>query len=291
MQTYYLVDYENVHNEGMEKIKTLSETDHVYIFYTENAPKISMDTVFTKNGVDIIGYKTPTGNQSLDKHLVAYLGFLLGKDKEKKCSYVIISKDKDYDSIIKFWKEEGYTKVSRKQEIPDSKEEIQKKTVQKKAIAKLSGQERTALNAFMQHGLRDLDYTAEEANRICKCVVKHCNDEDMLSEIYNELSMIYKKNVSKVFEAVKSILVGFAPPKSKDVKRESQVRSFFGEHFKEKIYTDKKEKIIQIILGATSRQQLNNGLMKLYADGSKVSRMLQTMQPLIKDLPGSCKKK
>ncbi len=249
-----------------------------------------MDTVFTKNGVDIIGYKTPTGNQSLDKHLVAYLGFLLGKDKEKKCSYVIISKDKDYDSIIKFWKEEGYTKVSRKQEIPDSKEETQKKTVQKKAIAKLSGQERTELNVFMQHGLRDLDYTTEEANRICKCVVKHCNDEDMPGEIRNKISMIYKKNDSKVFEDVANILEGFAPFKSKDVKRESQVRSFFGQHFKEKIYTDKKEKIIQIILGAISRQQLNNELMKLYT-GSQVSRMLQTMQPLIKDLPGSCKKK
>lgn len=73
VETFYLIDYENVHNEGLENIKTLSETDHVYIFYTENAPKISMDNVFSNKKIDMKGYKAPTGNQSLDKHLVLSL--------------------------------------------------------------------------------------------------------------------------------------------------------------------------------------------------------------------------
>lgn len=45
MDTFYLIDFENVHNEGMENISTLAQTDHVHIFYTENASKISMDNV------------------------------------------------------------------------------------------------------------------------------------------------------------------------------------------------------------------------------------------------------
>ena len=50
-------------------------------------------------------------------HLVSYLGYLLGIHG-KKCTYVIVSNDTDYDNIIKFWKEEGYPNISRKPRIP-----------------------------------------------------------------------------------------------------------------------------------------------------------------------------
>ena len=43
MESFYLIDFENVHNEGLENIDTLTKTDHVHIFYTENASKISLD--------------------------------------------------------------------------------------------------------------------------------------------------------------------------------------------------------------------------------------------------------
>ena len=50
-----------------------------------------------------------------------------------------------------------------------------------------SGNDRIELNLYMQHGLVNLDYTGNTANRICKYVVAHCNDERMLSEIHNDL--------------------------------------------------------------------------------------------------------
>lgn len=40
METYYLVDFENVNNEGLKNIDDLSDTDHVHIFYTEYAPNM-----------------------------------------------------------------------------------------------------------------------------------------------------------------------------------------------------------------------------------------------------------
>lgn len=192
METFYLVDFENVHNDGLENISSLSNTDHVHIFYTDNAPTIRLDFVFV-DGIDIVGHKVPVRKQSLDMHLVSYLGYLLGINKGKQCSYVIISKDSDYDNIIKFWQTGGIGNISRKPEIPN-----------------------------------------------CKVV-----------------------------------------------KGESQIRSFFGQHFKKKIYVDKKEEIIQILLKSTTRQQVNNGLQKLYSDGTQVKEMLKTLQPLIKELPGS----
>lgn len=304
METFYLIDFENVHNEGLENIGTLAKTDHVHIFYTENAPTIRLDIVLTE-GIDIVGHKVPVRRQSLDMHLVSYLGYLLGINKGKEYSYVIISKDIDYDNIIKFWQEDGFKNISRKQKIPSCNVENQKETTDSATAAttqninaqinagmayEFSGDDRSELNLYMQHGLVNLGYPGNVANRICKYVVAHCNDEQhMLSGIHNDLKEEFKdysEGYSKIYEDVKAILGKFVSPKSKVAKRESQVRSFFGRHFKEKIYVDKKEEIIQIILGAATRQQVNNELQKLYSDGNRVKEMLKTLQPLIKELPG-----
>ena len=43
METFYLIDFENVHNEGIQNVDLLSGTDHVHIFYTKNAINIRMD--------------------------------------------------------------------------------------------------------------------------------------------------------------------------------------------------------------------------------------------------------
>ena len=297
METFYLVDFENVHNEGLENIDSIKQTDHVHIFSTENALNIRMDIVFSK-GIDIKGHIVPARKQSLDMHLVSYLGHLLGIHG-KQCSYVIVSKDTDYDNVIKFWQEEGYSNISRKQKIPGASAN-QKKTVQPVAAAAtqsanskisagmandFSGSDRCELNVFMQHGLIAMGYSGNDANRICKYVVAHCNDERVLIGIHNDLKENYD-NYLKVYEDVKTILGEFVSSKSKPAKRESQVRSFFGQHFRKKIYVDNKEEIIRIIITAQTKQQINNNLMKLYSDGNVVKNIYRTIQPLIKDMPG-----
>lgn len=296
METFYLIDFENVHNEGLENIDSLSKDDHVHIFSTENALNIRMDIVFAK-GIDIQGHIVPIRKQSLDMHLVSYLGHLLGIHG-KQCAYTIISNDTDYDNIIKFWKDEGYPNITRKQKIPGNTANQQKivqstssiaQTVNSKINAgmayEFSGDDRSELNQFMQHGLMAMGYSGNDANRICKYVIAHCNDERMLSGIHNDLKGEYD-DYSEVYEDVKTILEKFATSKSKVAKRESQVRSFFGQHFKNKIYVDNKEEIISIILNAKSKQQINNALLKLYSDGNIVKHIYQTIQPLMKGLPG-----
>lgn len=273
METFYLVDFENVHNEGLKNVDSLTKNEHVHIFSTENALNIRMNIVFSR-GTDIKGHIVPVRKQSLDMHLVSYLGYLLGTHG-KQCAYVIVSKDTDYDNIIKFWKEEGYPNISRKQKIPGISANQKK----------LSGNDRSALNIFMQRGLVTMGYSGKDANRICKYVVAHCNDERMLSGIHNDLRNEYDDYL-QVYEDVRTILGKFVSSKSKTTKRESQVRSFFGQHFRKKIYIDKKEEIIRIILNAKTKQQINNNLMKLYANGSVVKHIYQTIQPITKDLPG-----
>ena len=292
-----MVDFENVHNEGLENIDSLKKTEHVHIFSTENALNIRMDIVFSK-GIDIKGHIVPASKQSLDMHLVSYMGHLLGIHG-KQCSYVIVSKDTDYDNIIKFWKEEGYPNISRKQKIPGASVN-QKKTVQSVATATtqttnsvinagmaydFSGDDRNKLNIFMQHELINKGYSGNDANRICKYVVAHCNDERKLSGIHNELKKEYD-NYLEIYADVKTILKKFEFPKSGTTKRESQVRTFFEQNFKKKIYIDNKEESIRIIINAKTKQQVNNDLMKLYLDGNVVKHIYKTIQPLIKDLPG-----
>lgn len=296
METFYLVDFENVHNEGLEQIDSLMKTEHVHIFSTENAPNIRMDLVFSK-GIDIEGHIVPIRNQSVDMHLVSYLGHLLGIHG-KQCAYVIVSKDTDYDNIIKFWKREGYPHISRKQKIPGNSTE--KKTVQASTTRaaqtvngkinegmayEFSGEDRCELNAFVQRGLAARGYSKNNVNRICKHVIAHCNDERLLSGIHNDLKNEFSDYL-EVYEDVKAILEKFTATKGKAAKRESQVRSFFGQYFKKKIYTEHKEEIIKIIVNAKSRQQVNNALMKIYGNGNVVKQIRQVINPFIKDLPG-----
>ena len=63
------------------------------------------------------------------------------------------------------------------------------------------------------------------------------------------------------------------------------MRSFFGQHFTKKEYTDHKEDIVQAVLNSTTKVQINNSLMKLYP-GEIVGEVYKKLKPLIKDLPG-----
>ncbi len=300
METYYLVDFENVHNEGIEYISSLSKEDQIHIFYTKNALNISLDIALAKDK-DIIGHKVSEGDESLDKHLLSYLGYMLGINKEKNCAYIIISKDKGYDKIIEFWHQEGFTNISRQTSIPKPKIAPQPKpktttttatnnNVNAKISAgmsyDLSGEDRSELNTFMQRELLKMRYTRDASNRICKYVIAHCNDERILNGIHNDLRKEYPEEYAEIYEDVKKALDHFVTTQSKKAKREAQIRSLYGRHFRKKIYVENKEETISILLNAETRQAVNNELLKLYGDNALVSAMLKIYQPLIKDLPG-----
>ena len=76
METYYLVDFENVHDDGIANIESITKSEHVHIFSTPNATNIR-DDIFWMDG-DITSHLVPARKQSLDMHLVSFLGYLLG---------------------------------------------------------------------------------------------------------------------------------------------------------------------------------------------------------------------
>lgn len=67
-------------------------------------------------------------------------------------------------------------------------------------------------------------------------------------------------------------------------KREAQVRSHFGRRFKAKKYTDNKESIIQAVIKAKSKNQLEKELHKLFSE-KDVKVIINRFEDLIKNLP------
>ena len=112
METHYLIEYENDGKNGLKGCENLSNTDYILLFYTDNSKNTTLD-IFTNHGkAELDIKKVPVGDQPLDKHLIAYLGFLVGKNANKKTEYVIISSDKGYDKVGEFIREEGGKSIS-----------------------------------------------------------------------------------------------------------------------------------------------------------------------------------
>ncbi len=118
----YIVDYENVHTPGLEKIEKLSAKDTVIIFYSVNQPNISIGTVekiqkakakvVFKEANVLIEETNKAFHDALDMQLATYMGYLAGKYQDKEMQYFIVSKDQGFSFICKYWSNRGY-KVSQ----------------------------------------------------------------------------------------------------------------------------------------------------------------------------------
>ena len=109
----------------------------------------------------------------------------------------------------------------------------------------------------------------KKVEEICKLTEKKATPEQKKTTTTNNTKVAKKK---------------VANSSQKD-KREAQIRSFFGQHFKKRIYVERKEEVIELLIKAKTKQEVNNGLLKHFANET-VSAMLKTLEPLIKDLPG-----
>ncbi len=92
----YLVDYENVHHEGLLGLEALSEDDTIVIFYSdkgETIPIYHLDNCKAKLNYRMVASGT---RNALDFQLVGYL-FHEMKPEEV---YYIISRDTGYDMIV-----------------------------------------------------------------------------------------------------------------------------------------------------------------------------------------------
>lgn len=109
----YLVDYENVKNDGFEGVAQLSDENNIYVFYTDNSKTLTFDTLhaISESKANIDYQKVMAGSKNaLDFQLSSYLGYLIGVNGDKD-EYYIVTKDMGYKCLIDFWNK-GSIKVA-----------------------------------------------------------------------------------------------------------------------------------------------------------------------------------
>jgi len=138
MKKHFLIDFENVGDEGLNGFFDLNNDDIIDLFFTDKSNKIKIDFIdkyLKEESKPILNFiKVSYGPQALDLQLSSYLGSIIAKDNDNEVEYMIVSKDKGYDHVIEFWKNlNSNIKVNKcKNLIPIIKEEIKETKEEKK---------------------------------------------------------------------------------------------------------------------------------------------------------------
>ena len=212
--TYYLIDYENVNSDGLTGCDRLTKTDHIIIFFTKNAMKINMSEIANHGDAELDMIEVPAGKQSADIHIGSYIGYLAGINKGKDCSIVVVSKDTDFDNVIKFWKAKTGVKASRAQQIKVSIPKAttaKQATTTKKSTTKVDGNKKTKLNQEVMQAVRAAGFDASVANTTAQIAASLFGEERLANAVHNELRKRYD-NYLEVYEAVKKVLSKYEKP-------------------------------------------------------------------------------
>lgn len=104
---FYIVDYNNVGQNGLEGIENLTSKDKIVIFYmgTENNMDISwVEKIrFSKA---IMKFRKVSDSDSFEYILSAYAGYIIGIDPDT--NVVVVSNNNKYKSLENFYPDEEY---------------------------------------------------------------------------------------------------------------------------------------------------------------------------------------
>lgn len=220
MKRLFFLDFENVGAHGLKNESYTCE-DVIYLFYTENAAKISLDAL---SGIDasVQFVPVPAGKQSLDMHLATWLGYEISKGNEN-VSYCVVSNDMDYDAIIQFWEKRNVKicriPISTSLKTPGSmlvnpaKNNHQKTAVCPMALpaalpsAPKPQSQRSMLNSRILQMCSASNVCQEKAGSVASVVVRHYFGPNRKELIYRDLVKIFgQKDGARYYRIVKQAL-------------------------------------------------------------------------------------
>ena len=194
IDTYYLIDYENVNSDGFSGCEKLDKTDFIAIFFTQNAKMLDMSKISNRGNSSLELFEVPAGKQSADVHIISYLGYLIGKyeneNQEKDFNVVIVSKDSDFDNVIKFWSSKNNVKISRRAHIkisPLIKKTPEKitNTEQNKTTTPLK--DKTTVNSEIMKIISKAGYKSEIVAYVASTVVKNLGVKNGKQQTYRAI--------------------------------------------------------------------------------------------------------
>lgn len=101
---HFLIDYENVHNAGMQGSEYLLPTDHVIVFYSDSGPNMEQRHLMNirSSGCGFEIYKLSVKRKNgLDFYIATKVGELFGANRCKKA--VLVSNDGGFKAVQEFW--------------------------------------------------------------------------------------------------------------------------------------------------------------------------------------------
>lgn len=102
---YYLIDFENVAFSGFEGSQFLQKDDHVEVFYSsvcDKLPNYIMENIYLSGCTFEICRLQNVRKNALDFYIASRVGEIFALDKE--ANVAIISKDKDHQATLDYWR-------------------------------------------------------------------------------------------------------------------------------------------------------------------------------------------
>lgn len=182
----YFVDYENVHVDGLNGVAKLGENDSVCIFYSEKANSLTFGLhrrlIESKAHIEYIKVSLGAPN-SLDFQLTSILGYKIAKEENKE--YIIVSKDKGFDSTVEFWAKKKI-KIFRVETITA---DVQKnKSEAQSEIAELIGSENEKYAELIAKAMKERKSKEGVKNYLDKGI----KDNKKVSELIKKLKPLLK---------------------------------------------------------------------------------------------------
>ena len=104
---HYLVDFENVNDEGLREIGALQKDCCIHIFFSASSARISLEYLTLMRNASVKAHKVSDDSTSLDVHIATTLGYLIGSDADQQDSFFIVSAGHDFSELVRFWGRRG----------------------------------------------------------------------------------------------------------------------------------------------------------------------------------------
>lgn len=183
----YLIDYENVRVEGLKGVAKLTEEDSVCIFYSENQDKLTFGLhrrlCESKANIEYIKIKLDRKN-ALDFQLASILGYKIAQNEGQE--FVIVSKDKGYDSTIEFWKSKKI-EISRVEDITTDVQNSKNELIQE--IVSLIGKENEKYSSNIYKALSE----RKSKEGVHNYLMKELHDNKKVTELYKKIKPLLKE--------------------------------------------------------------------------------------------------
>lgn len=265
----YLVDYENVYIEGLQGLQQLGEEDTLHIFYTQNRCGLTFHLYeqltqcrahVQLNEVSVSLKNSDPVKNALDIQLMMFTGYLIGTKQTDRL--YIVSKDKDFQLGTEF-----FTRF------------INDDTIDLRIVPSI-----------------EASFQSEEPEVVCEVIeeletlTKDYEYPEFLDAVQRQLDGgigsfaalcdQYAKPESIALPVLPEVSAVTADAPMFTVQYHNTVRNLLGRSTDEETVS----RVCEIISGADTLVDLNNGLARLYRDGERAKSVYHKCKPRFEDL-------